>query len=225
MSAYLKVELAMVVSVDDPDNLGRVQVQYVDGLLSDWLPVASPFAGPGYGMFALQTTTAPKQSDPAAPDATAGSSDAEAPPASESPSTLALVTFATDDRTYGYVLGFLFRWDDNASPYVIDKEKRQSVWIVKSKSGKTITLDDSEDSPAVTIADEKNNVIKVDTEKNEISIDSQGDFSIKSANNISIVSTGEGTTLTLQAENIALKAQQNVTIEAGAKIDLKGPGA
>lgn len=225
MSAYLRVELAGVVSVDDPDNLGRVQVQYVDGLLSDWLPVASPFAGPGYGMFALQTTTAPEQSDPAAPDAAAGSADAQEPPAPESPSTLALVTFATNDRTYGYVLGFLFRWDDNASPYLIDKEKQKSVWIVKSKSGKTITLDDSEGSPAVTISDEKNNVIKVDTNKNEISIDSQGDFSINAASNISIVSTGPGTTLTLQAENIALKARQNVTIEAGVKIDMKGPGA
>lgn len=96
MSAQLRLELAPVTSLDDPLRLGRVQVTFADGLVSDWLQLASPFAGPGYGMFALPQTDAH-----------------------------ALVAFATDDRSIGYVMGFT--WDGKAKPLVDDPEKQQQV--------------------------------------------------------------------------------------------------
>lgn len=48
--------LAKVSDVDDPDNRGRVKVQYMafqEGLESDWTPVAAPYAGPEYGFYAM----------------------------------------------------------------------------------------------------------------------------------------------------------------------------
>lgn len=210
MTAHLKLELAPVVSTDDPHQLGRVQVQYDDGLISDWLAVASPFAGPGYGMFAQQITSASDQSPPVMHEATANGEASQSPPP-EQPSTLALVAFATENRTYGYVIGFLFRWDKNVSTYVVDKAKQQSVWIVKTRNGKTITLDDSDDTPAVTISDEKENVIKIDTKKNEVSIVSKGDLTLTATKK-----------LTLNGENIEISASKNVKIE-GSQIDLNAP--
>lgn len=79
MPSNLKVELAHVDSVTDPLGLGRVKVEYADGLISDWLQIASPFAGAEFGMFALPGKGTP-----------------------------ALVVFATHDRTSGYVVGFLW---------------------------------------------------------------------------------------------------------------------
>lgn len=217
MSARLKLELGVVINATDPDKLGRVQVQYEDGVISNWLQVASPFAGPGYGMFALETTLgeqSPVPADPKppqkpnskTPSTTSASSTSTTPPAERAASapTLALVAFPMDDRTYGYVIGFLFRWDKNASPYIVDDEKkRQNVWLVKTKNGKTITLDDSDDTPSITIADENQNIITFDTKKNEISIVSQG--------NLSITATEK---LTLKGKNVEVESQENVNLEA-----------
>lgn len=240
MGTHLRVEMARVIDDNDPDKLGRVQVQYDDGVISNWLQVASPFAGPGYGMFSLQisnaepgaeppspirapsaTPSAPPEEvddpEPSAPPEDADNPEPSAPPdepdhpepsAPASQPTVALVAFPMDDRTYGYVIGFLFRWDGNAVA-LVDKEKKQrNVWIVKTKSGKTITLDDSEDAPSITIQDEKKNVITIDTKQNEISIVSQGSISVKATE-----------TLTLEAKNIEVKGKQNVKLEA-SEIDL-----
>jgi uncharacterized protein involved in type VI secretion and phage assembly len=232
--------MARVIDDNDPDMLGRVQVQYDDGVISNWLQVASPFAGPGYGMFSLQISNAeraaeppspipaprvtpsappaepdgpdpsapPDEPDNPAPSAPPDESDSPEPSAPASPPTIALVAFAMEDRTYGYVIGFVFRWDENAVA-LVDKEKKQrNVWIVKTKNGKTITLDDSEDAPSITIEDEKKNLIKIDTKQNEISIISQGNVSIKAAEK-----------LTLEAENVEIKGTQSIKLEAN-EIDL-----
>lgn len=175
MSAQLRFELAPVRSVDDPLRLGRVQVTFADGLVSDWLQLASPFAGSGYGMFALPQTDAH-----------------------------ALVAFATDDRSIGYVMGFA--WDGEAKPLFDDPVRQKQVWTVRTKN-KSITLDDSETS-SIEIADEKKNLVRIDTKKNEISIVSEGDLSINAKG-----------TITLQGDKIVVKGTRNVTIE-GNEIDL-----
>lgn len=176
MSAHLRVELAQVESVADKLCLGRITVKYADGFISDWLQLASPFAGPGYGMFALPQKGAP-----------------------------ALVAFATENRTCGYVIGF--PCDGNAKPVIEDKEKQPKIWVLQTNSKKKITIDDS-DQPSIEITDEKGNFIKIDTSKNEISIVSQGDLSIKA--------TG---TLKLEGNDVDIKGQQNIKLEASS-IDL-----
>lgn len=163
MSSHLRLELATVDSVTDPQTLGRVQVKYADGLISDWLQISSPFAGPEYGMFSLPQTGAP-----------------------------ALVAFATENRTCGYLIGF--PWDGKAKPIVTDQEKQPKIWMLQTKSKKKITLDDS-NQPFIEITDEKGNLIHLDTSKNEISIVSQGDLSIKAKGKITI----EGNEINLNA--------------------------
>ncbi|TAM54764.1 MAG: Rhs element Vgr protein [Paraburkholderia sp.] len=176
MSAHLRIELAKVYSVADALGLGRIRVVYADGLTSDWLQLMSPFAGPGYGMFALPQVGAP-----------------------------ALVAFATENRTCGYVIGF--PWDGKAKPIVEDQQKQPKVWVLQTNGKKKITLDDSE-QPSIEITDEKGNVVKIDTSKDAISIVSQGDLSITATK-----------TLTLQGQNVEIKGQQNIKLEASS-IDL-----
>lgn len=176
MSARLRLELAEVHSVDDPRGLGRVQVKYADrvitpkqlsaaqvqdapALLSDWLQVSTPFAGNAFGMFAL-----PEQGTPA------------------------LVAFATEDRTSGYIIGFV--WTGASRPPVEDPETQKKVWVLQTSGKKTIRLDDSEAS-SIEIADEKGNSVKIDTQANEISLVSKGDLSIKAEGNINISGNGK----------------------------------
>jgi uncharacterized protein involved in type VI secretion and phage assembly len=176
MSARLRLELAQVHSVDDPLGLGRVQVKYADrvttskqvsaqeieaaaALLSDWLLVASPFAGNAFGMFSL-----PEQGTPA------------------------LVAFATEDRTCGYVVGFV--WTGASKPPVEGLETQKKVWVIQTSTKKTIRLDDS-DAASIEITDEKGNSVKIDTQANEISLISKGDLSIKAEGNITISGKGK----------------------------------
>jgi uncharacterized protein involved in type VI secretion and phage assembly len=136
VSDHLRLELAQVHSVDDVQALGRIQVQYADGLISDWLQVVSPFAGAGYGMFAL-----PKKGTPA------------------------LVAFATKDRLYGYVIGFL--WDGGSKPPVVDNLQQQQVWMIQDESGNSLKIDAS-------------------VKPNMVSIESTGDLLIKAAKKVTI---------------------------------------
>ncbi|WP_206952574.1 phage baseplate assembly protein V [Trinickia acidisoli] len=167
MSAHLRLELAQVANADDEEdaddraNLGCVKVRFADGLISDWLQVASPFAGPEYGMFAL-----PREGTPA------------------------LVAFATDDRTCGYVIGFL--WSGKSKPPIADQAKQQQVWIVKDKNGNALTID---------------------SEKNSISIESKGDLSINAEGKITIeskdaLSIKAARTITIEGNEIDLNAQE-----------------
>lgn len=176
MSVRLRLELAHVHSVDDPRGLGRVQVEYADrvitskqisaqqneaapALLSDWLQVATPFAGNAYGMFALPE-----------------------------PGTPALVAFATEDRTCGYIMGFV--WTGASKPPIEGLETQKKVWVIQTSAKKTIRLDDS-DTTSIEIADEKGNSVKIDTQANEISLISKGDLSIKAEGNITISGKGK----------------------------------
>jgi uncharacterized protein involved in type VI secretion and phage assembly len=50
------IVVGLVHDVDDPLGWGRVRVRYpwLDGYaVSDWAPIASPLAGPGYGMWII----------------------------------------------------------------------------------------------------------------------------------------------------------------------------
>jgi uncharacterized protein involved in type VI secretion and phage assembly len=180
MSLHLRLELAQVDSVEDPLGLGRLQVEYADGLVSDWLQLASPFAGSGYGMFALPQKGAP-----------------------------ALVAFAMEDRTTGYVIGF--PWDGKAKPIVEDKQKQPQVWTLQTNKKKKITLDDSDQS-SIEITDEKGNLVKFDTSNNTVSIVSKGDLSINTDGKVAIVSKGD----------LSIKSEGTVKIE-GKEIHLNAP--
>ncbi|HUA58210.1 MAG TPA: phage baseplate assembly protein V [Verrucomicrobiae bacterium] len=123
-----------VVSVDDPDHQGRVQVKFpfLGGQNeSYWAPVATMMAGGNRGTWFM-----PEVDDEV------------------------LVAFNQDDVAHPFIIGFL--WNGKDQPPETEAENRVIVTpgghtvrfedgnskkvVIKSSSGQTITLDDSDGS-------------------------------------------------------------------------------
>lgn len=162
------------------DALARVKVRFpwmADTDESDWIPIATPMAGPGRGVFFM-----PEEDDQV------------------------LVAFAYGDIDRGYVIGAL--WGSADKPPIDDRAKRQ----IRSVTGHVITLDDSDDSPQISIVDKSGkNKLVFDAKNNTVTIESGGDLTIKA--------TG---TLTLQGNNVTIEADVKV-VAKGQEMALNGP--
>ena len=134
MKQYPGVVIAIVKNLNDPDGQGRIEVQFPwlsDSLRSSWAPVATPLAGKQRGMFFM-----PEVDDEV------------------------LVAFEHGSFNHPYVVGYL--WNGKDIPPESDSNNRVIVTpgghklrfedgggkkvILKSSSGQTITLDDSDGS-------------------------------------------------------------------------------
>lgn len=134
----------------------------------------------------------------------------------------ALVAFGDGDPDQPYVLGFL--WNGALAPPVA-KDKQQDVRVIKTRQGKTLTMDDSA-SGQLTLTDEKRNTIRIDTAHNHITLDSQGDVTITAKGTVTItgaevvVKTSSGSVkLDLTAASAKLNGGQSIKLSA-AMIDL-----
>lgn len=94
----------------------------------------------------------------------------------------ALVGFGDGDPDQPYVLGFV--WNGTLNPPV-EQAQQQDVREIRTKKGKLILLDDSA-SGQLTLIDEKKNTVQIDTANNRISVDSQGDVTIKAKGKVTI---------------------------------------
>ena len=116
----------------------------------------------------------------------------------------ALLAFANGDPGQPYVLGFL--WNGEQKPPV-EAARQQEVRMIRTQLGKTIVLDDGEQGK-LTISDEHNNLIELDTANNKISIVSEGDLEIRAKDK-----------LTISAAQLVLQ-----TADGGVKADLSSAG-
>lgn len=130
----------------------------------------------------------------------------------------ALVAFADGDPSKPYVLGFL--WNGQQKPPVANVEQQQTTRVIKTKGGKTITFDDS-DQGKISIVDNKNNQILIDTSANKISLISQGDISISAVGSINIKgsqvvvqNTGGSVKADLTAASMQLTGGTNLKLSA-----------
>lgn len=122
---------AIVKSLEDPEGLGRLELEFrhlPDGPKSSWAPVAAALAGPGRGAFLM-----PEIEDEV------------------------LVSFDQGDFNHPFVVGFL--WNGADKPPETDPSNRVILTpgghtlrfedgnskkvILRSSSGNTITLDDA----------------------------------------------------------------------------------
>ncbi|AEK61871.1 phage baseplate assembly protein V [Collimonas fungivorans] len=138
------------------------------------------------------------------------------------PGDSALLAFADGDASQAYVLGFM--WNGVQKP-PLEVAQQQDVRVIKTKGGKTITLDDSE-KENITIADSKNNRIVIDTANNKISISSEGDFAISAKGTLTIsgaqvvVQNTAGSVMAdLSSSAMQLQGGQSIKLSA-AMIDL-----
>jgi uncharacterized protein involved in type VI secretion and phage assembly len=134
----------------------------------------------------------------------------------------ALLAFANGDPSAPYVLGFV--WNGTQKPPV-PGPRQQEVRQLKTRRGKSIVFDDSGQGK-LTIVDEKNNRVVIDTANNRIEIASQGDLTISakgkltiSAAQVVVQNTAGSVKADLSSTSMQLNGAQNLVLKA-AMIDL-----
>lgn len=218
------VVTAKVTSLEDPEELGRVQImfpwlpKYKDAdLSSNWARIATPMGGKERGFFFL-----PEIDDEV------------------------LVAFEHGDINYPYIVGML--WNKTDKPpagtkdtvlasdkkkvdqrvlcsrsghlIVLDDTEGEEQVYVQSKSGHVIIMNDKSGSESITITDktEKNKMV-IDSAKNSMTIEVGGDFTVTAKGKITLDSTGD---MALASKaNAKLEAMTNVDVKATANLTLQ----
>ncbi|HEX5073036.1 MAG TPA: VgrG-related protein [Gemmatimonadaceae bacterium] len=174
--------IGIVTDNNDPEKQGRVKVQYPwlsADHASDWARVVVPGGGKERGMAFL-----PEINDEV------------------------LVGFELGDIHHPYVLGGLWNGQDappgDMSKMIAGSKVEQRV--IRSRTGHTITLDDSDGDGGIRIEDRNGNVVHLKTNGDELAVTTKGNVSVESKANMNV------------------KTQGNVTIEATGSLELKGMG-
>jgi uncharacterized protein involved in type VI secretion and phage assembly len=190
--------IGIVTDNQDSAGQGRVKVKYpimsADNA-SDWARIVMPGGGPERGLEFI-----PEVNDEV------------------------LVGFEHGDVHQPYILGGLWNGKDappKGSDQVVSSGRVQQR-IIKSRRGHTITLDDSDDQPSITIVDHTgNNTITIDSSNNNLTMKVQGDMSLEAKGTVSV----KGQSIQVQAQNDFKATGLSADVEASAGLTLKGATA
>ncbi|QYO62084.1 phage baseplate assembly protein V [Leptolyngbya sp. 7M] len=129
-----------------------------------------------------------------------------------------LVAFNQGNLHDPYILGAL--WNKTDRPPATNEDGENNIHMIKSRSGHTITLDDTSDQEKITICDKtKKNQIVIDSAKNTITIQVEQELTIEAKGNITLRTSGGDVAITCQ--NFSVQAQQKCQIKAAANLDLE----
>lgn len=130
-----------------------------------------------------------------------------------------LVAFEHGNIEFPYILGAL--WNGKDQPPETNEDGKNNKRTIKSRSGHTVTLDDTDGEEKIEIVDKsKKNSIVVNTKENTISISADADITIQSSNGKLILS---GKEIQIDSKgDVKIKASQNMNIEAGPQLNIKG---
>lgn len=192
----LGVVSALVTNTNDPDGKGRVKVKYPwldDQLESDWIRFAAPGAGKKRGIYFI-----PEVNDEV------------------------LVAFEHGDFNCPYIVGALWNGQDEppkpTSEATADGKTKER--IIQSRSGHIIILSDEDGSEKIIIREKggKNEIV-IDTASNTITVKAEQDITIEGKGAVTVKSTNGD--LTLEGNNLKIKAKMAVTMEAGSNLEIK----
>jgi uncharacterized protein involved in type VI secretion and phage assembly len=183
---FAGAHLAKVVSVQDPDSLGRVQVQLVaadpDGEAPIWARVAVPFAGDNFGAYLI-------------PDVGAE----------------VLVVFTANDATHPIVIGALWNGDtevpeslagDHVDRWALCGKNGTRIAIVEESEGQETVEITTPGGAAATLTDGSGGEITLEVAGNTITMGTSG---------VSIEATAE---CSITASTVSVSAG-SVTVDAG----------
>ena len=206
------VVTAKVVSLEDPEGLGRVQLlfpwlpKYKDAdLASNWARLASPMAGKERGVFFT-----PEVDDEV------------------------LVAFEHGNINHPYIVGVLWNKTDKppqgTGDVLASDKKKVNQRIIRSRSGHLIILDDTDGEEQIIIQDKtQKNSIVINSKENAMSIRAEGDLTIEAGGKLIVKSKGD-MSLESQAKG-NIKTQSDLVMEAtgnskltGAQLALEGKG-
>jgi uncharacterized protein involved in type VI secretion and phage assembly len=190
--------IGLVTNANDPDGLGRVKVKFPwlsDQDESDWARVVTPGGGPQRGLEFI-----PEVNDEV------------------------MIGFEQGDIQCAYVLGGLWNGQDappKKSDQLLSSDGKVQERIIRSRSGHTITLDDTEGSEKVSVVDKSGNKVVIDSPTNKLTIDVQGDTEITARGSVKITAQDS---ITLQAQTGQVQVQGiGVKVDGGAAtVDVSG---
>jgi uncharacterized protein involved in type VI secretion and phage assembly len=190
------VRVAIVRDNEDPENLGRVKLEFPWRDADDesyWARIATEMTGDGYGTHFL-----PEVEDEV------------------------LVSFENGDIHSPIVIGSLYSGDrkpanNNADgnndiraittrsghKIEFDDNDQSGAVTVKTNAGHEVVLDDESGGEAITIEDKAGNSIEMDAVGNSITLDAKKEIS-------------------LEAPTIKLSADAEVSIDGGTSVDVSG---
>ncbi len=129
-----------------------------------------------------------------------------------------LVTFEQGDMNFPYILGSLWNGKDKSPIQNEDGENNQR--LIKSRSGHTIILDDTEGHEKIVIQDKTGgNKIEINSEHNTMNITVGKDLTISTQGKIILKSSDDD--ISLECKNLSIKTQENYQLEAGANCTIK----
>ena len=163
---------------------------------SAWCRIATPMAGSGRGFYFM-----PEINDEV------------------------LVAFEHGDVARPYIVGFLWNGQDKPPRPNADVVKSGKVQrrLLRTTSGHEIVLDDSDDSPCISITDNTGKqIIRIDSNTNNIEIKADGDLSMDVRGNIIMKAGGN---IQMEATMDIKASSQNLGVETKTNIDMNATGA
>lgn len=186
---------AIVTNNNDPDNLGRVKIQYPwskESEESDWVRVSTLMAGSEQGFFFMPEVEQE-----------------------------VLVAFVNADVNAPIIIGAL--WNTNSLPPQESDDGKNNIRKIRSRSGHEIVFDDNDEGSAQKLeisSSSGHKIILDDTSGSEkISIEDKSGGKIEldaSSNKISIISSMD---VAIEATNIGIEASGELTLK-GALIKI-----
>jgi uncharacterized protein involved in type VI secretion and phage assembly len=209
------VVTAKVTNLEDPEELGRVQVmfpwlpKYKDSdLSSNWARLAVTSAGTERGVFFV-----PELDDEV------------------------LVAFEHGDLNFPYIVGALWNHKDKppegTAGILADDKKKVNQRVMRSRSGHLIVLDDKEGEEQIVIMDKTaSNSITINSKDNSMTIKAGGDlifeaggkFIMTSTGDFSLDSKGKGSLTTTMDMNIEAKQKASLTGGVTGGLELASTG-
>lgn len=185
--------IGTVTNNQDPDNLGRVKVQFPwlsDEDESNWARIVSPMAGKETGIFFL-----PEVGDEV------------------------FVVFQYGDINMPYVVGSL--WNGVDVPPETNSDGKNNIRIIKSRSGHIIKLDDTEGKEKIEIVDKtEKNMITIDAKDNKISLTTDKDIEIAAPNG-KVTITAKDLEMKSSAAT-KIEASAGMDLKASGTMNVKG---
>ena len=188
-----KEQTAKVIDYNDPEERGRVQVQFpwqeADNEKTPWIRINTLHAGPGKG-----TNFIPEIGEEV------------------------WVGFENGNAERPIVLGTLYNGKEKSGHHTAGNDLK----VIKTRSGHTIIMNDSEDKMSITILDISGNTIYLDTVKKSITIQAPETIDIICKNLNIKVEENMKTTVghnqeTTVSKNIKTVAKEEISQDSGKK--------
>lgn len=190
------VRVGIVRDNEDPENLGRVKLEFPWRDADDqsyWARIATAMTGDGYGTYFL-----PEVEDEV------------------------LVGFENGDIHSPIVVGSL--WSGNRKPPEDNADGNNDVRKIETRSGHVVEFDDNDQEGAVTIETAAGHTVTLDDASGSeaVTIEDNGGNSVSMDSNAGEIAIEANTEISLSAPTIELSADGEITISSGGTLEASG---